>query len=81
MPGTRSWQAYAPGLSVLLLPSLLASLDDDTATRALLIGGLALAVLLVGARARLQAPLAIGATYEQRRREVCRLRETYAALS
>ncbi|MBC7375207.1 MAG: hypothetical protein H7323_14560, partial [Frankiales bacterium] len=59
-PGTRSWQAYAPGLSVLLLPSLLASLDDATATRALLIGGLALAVLLVGARARLQAPLAIG---------------------
>ena len=117
VPGTRSWQAYAPGLSVLLLPSLLASLDDDTATRALLIGGLALAVLLVGARARLQAPLAIGAavlavdavqlvgpyaaalprwstlgvagtllvavgaTYEQRRREVNRLRETYAALS
>jgi len=60
-PATRSWQAYGPGLSVLLLPSLLASFDDDGLTRSLLVGAAALAVLLVGARERLQAPLAIGA--------------------
>ena len=116
-PATRSWPAYAPGLSVLLLPSLLASFDDDGLTRALLVGAAALAVLLLGVRERLQAPLAIGAavlavdalqllgpvaaalprfvsigaagtlllvvgaTYEQRRREVSRLRASYDSLA
>ena len=116
-PATRSWQAYGPGLSLLLLPSLLASFGDDGLTRSLLVGALALAVLLVGARERLQAPLAIGAvvlavdalqllgpvaaalprfvsigaagtlllvvgaTYEQRLREVSRLRASYESLA
>ncbi len=116
-PATRSWQAYGPGLSVLLLPSLLASSGDDGLTRSLLVGAAALVVLLIGARERLQAPLAlgalvlavdalqllgpvaaalprfasigaagtlllvVGATYEQRLREVSRLRASYDALA
>jgi len=116
VPSTRSWQAYGAGLSLLLLPSLLASFDDESLTRPLLLGLAALAVLLLGARFGLQAPLAlggavlaldalqllapyaaalsrwvslgaagvllvaIGATYEQRRRDVSRLRAGYDAL-
>lgn len=112
-----SFGAYGPGLSALLLPSLLASLDDGSLTRPLLLGGAALVVLLVGAKARLQAPLVlgagvlvvdalqllgpyaaalprwttlgaaglllvtVGATFEQRRRDVARLRERYEALA
>jgi hypothetical protein len=114
---TRSFAAYGPGLSALLLPSLLASLDDETLTRPMLLGAAALGVLLVGARERLQAPIVIGAsvlvvdalhllapyaaalprwttlgaaglllvgvgaTYEQRRQDLTRLRERYDALA
>ncbi|MCW2715525.1 MAG: hypothetical protein JWN88_2572, partial [Frankiales bacterium] len=60
-PSTPSFAAYGAGLSVLLLPSLLASFDDESPARALLLGLAALVVLLAGARHRLQAPLAIGA--------------------
>jgi hypothetical protein len=116
-PSTRSFPAYSPGLSLLLVPSLLASFDDDTLTRPLLLGAAALLVLLVGAQQRLQAPIVIGAavlaidalqlmapyaaalprwltlgaaglllvgvgaTYEQRRRDVTRLRERFDALA
>ncbi|MEO6205391.1 MAG: hypothetical protein ABIO67_08425, partial [Mycobacteriales bacterium] len=116
-PATRSFAAYGAGLSLLLIPSLVASFDDATTTRPLLIGATALVVLLVGGRARLQAPLvfggavlaidalqllgpyaaalprwltlggaglllvAVGATYEQRRRDVARLRERFGALT
>ncbi len=116
-PSTRSWAAYAPGLGLLLLPSLVASLSDATPTRGLVLGGVALLVLLLGARARLQAPLvlgggvlavdalvllapyaaalprwstigaagvllvAVGATFEQRRRDVERLRRSYDGLT
>ena len=116
-PGTRSFAAYGPGLTALLVPSLLASFDDASLTRPLLVGGAALAVLLVGARERLQAPVlvgglvlavdalqllapyaaalprwstlgaaglllvAVGATYEQRRRDVDRLRDRFDALT
>jgi hypothetical protein len=116
-PSIRSFAAYGPGLSLLLLPSLVASLDDATLTRPLLLGAAALLVLLVGAQQRLQAPLVIGgavlaidalqllapyaaalprwltlgavglllvsvgATYEQRRRDVTRLRERFDALA
>lgn len=115
-PGTRSWAAYGPGLTLLLVPSLLACVDDATLTRSLLLGAVALSVTLVGARERLQAPLAlggavlaldalqlvgpvaaalprwstiglagtlllvVGATYEQRRRELGRLRAAYDGL-
>ncbi|MDX6197647.1 MAG: hypothetical protein QOJ79_798 [Actinomycetota bacterium] len=116
-PTTRSFAAYSPGLSLLLVPSLVASFDDATLTRPLLLGAVALLVLLVGAQQRLQAPLVIGgsvlaidalqlmapyaaalprwltlgaaglllvsvgATYEQRRRDVTRLRERFDALA
>ena len=60
-PSVRSFPAYGPGLSLGLVPSLLASPTDDNLTRPLLLGLAALAVLLLGARGRLQAPLAFGA--------------------
>jgi hypothetical protein len=117
VPSTRSFAAYGPGLSLLLLPSLVASFDDATLTRPLLLGLAALVVLLVGAQQRLQAPLVlggsvlaidalqllapyaaalprwltvgaagllllgVGATYEQRRRDVARLRERFDTLT
>ena len=115
-PGVGSHAAYGAGLGLLLGPSLLASLLDDGLARPLLLGAAALAVLLLGARTRLQAPLVIGAgvlavvaldllapyasavprwtalaaagtllvllgaTFEQRRRELLALRERVAAL-
>lgn len=116
-PSTGSLAAYGPGLSLLLVPSLLAALDDDDLTRPLLLGAAALAVLLIGARSRLRAPLmfggavlaldalnlaapvaaalprwvslgtagavllVLGATYEQRRRDLTRLRDSYSTLA
>lgn len=115
-PATTSW-AYAPGLSLALVPSLLRSVADETLTRSLLVGLAALAVVLLGARLRLRAPLVVGAavlavvavdllgpyaaalprwlslgaagtlllvvgaTYEQRRRDLDGLRERYDALA
>ena len=117
VPSTGSVPAYGPGLSALLLPSLLAALSGDALLRPLLLGLAALVVLLVGARTRLRAPLALGgavlavdvlhlltpyaaalprwlplaltglllvglgATYEQRRRDLGRLRDRFAALA
>ena len=60
-PSVGSFPTYGPGLSLGLVPSLLASLTDDNLTRPLLLGLAALAILLLGARGRLQAPLAFGA--------------------
>jgi hypothetical protein len=56
-----SWLAYGPGLVLALLPSLVLAVDGHGLVRPLLLTGGALAVLLVGARARLQAPLVLGA--------------------
>ena len=116
-PATGSWAAYGPGLGLALVPSLLFGVLGSALTRPLLVGLAALAVLLVGARWRLQAPLAVGAavlvvvaldllgpyaaalprwlslggagalllvvgaTYEQRRRDLARLREGFGALA
>ncbi|MCC5034041.1 hypothetical protein DMH02_012570 [Streptomyces sp. WAC 00631] len=55
-----SWVAYGPGLSVTLLPSLAAVWADSGWTRPLLLGLAALALTLLGARERLQAPLLLG---------------------
>ncbi|MET7985248.1 MULTISPECIES: hypothetical protein [unclassified Streptomyces] len=55
-----SWTAYAPGLSVTLVPSLFAAWGDAQWQRPLLLGAAALAVTLLGARHRLQAPLVLG---------------------
>lgn len=59
-PETSSWTAYGPGLSVTLLPSLLAAWGDLDWLRPLLLGSAALLVTLVGARQRLQALLVLG---------------------
>ncbi|MFH8466611.1 SCO7613 C-terminal domain-containing membrane protein [Streptomyces sp. NPDC017991] len=55
-----SWTAYGPGLSVTLLPSLLAVWGDANWPRPLLLGAAALAVTLIGVRHRLRAPLVLG---------------------
>ncbi|MER5479010.1 hypothetical protein ABT026_18865 [Streptomyces sp. NPDC002734] len=55
-----SWSAYAPGLAVALLPSLVAAWADPHGTRPLLLGAAALAVTVAGAVRRLQAPLVLG---------------------
>jgi len=57
-----SWTAYGPGIAVTLVPSLFAAWGDTHWLRPLLLGGAALAVTLVGARHRLQAPLVLGGT-------------------
>jgi hypothetical protein len=56
-----SWAAYGPALSAALLPSL-ASIagSDGHYPRRLILGLAALAILLAGARARLQAPVVLG---------------------
>ncbi|MEO3975228.1 hypothetical protein [Streptomyces sp. CAU 1734] len=59
-PRTSSWQAYGPGLAAALLPSLAAAWGEGPWLRPLLLGLTALAVTLLGARLRLQAPLALG---------------------
>ncbi|MFF8382149.1 SCO7613 C-terminal domain-containing membrane protein [Streptomyces kanasensis] len=59
-PALSSWAAYGAGLTVTLLPSLLAAWEDRHWLRPLVLGTAALAVTLVGARHRLQAPLVLG---------------------
>ncbi len=117
VPSTSSTAAYGPGLILLLVPSLLAALEDTVPTRGLLLAVGAVTVLLVGARARLRAPLAVGAvvlgadalhllspyvsalprwtvlavlgaillgvgaSYEQRRRDLTALRDRFDALA
>ena len=112
-PELGSFAAYGPGLSLALVPSLLKALTDGTPNRGLLLLVVALAVVMVGARDRLRAPLilggfvvvldglhllapyasalprwtllagagallvGVGATYEQRLRDMTRLRERY----
>ncbi|MFM9595852.1 SCO7613 C-terminal domain-containing membrane protein [Streptomyces scabiei] len=55
-----SWTTYGPGLAVTLVPSLVAAWSDAHWLRPLLLGAAALAVTLLGARHRLQAPLLLG---------------------
>ncbi|GGQ50394.1 SCO7613 C-terminal domain-containing membrane protein [Couchioplanes azureus] len=56
-----SWVAYGPALAAALLPTLASVLvADGEPVRRLLLGAAALAVLLAGARARLQAPVVTG---------------------
>lgn len=100
----------------MLVPSLLASLDDVTPLRAVLLLPAAALVVIMGVSERLRAPLVLGggvlvvdglhllapyapafprwsllalvgtvlvvlgATYEQRRQELARMRDRYAAL-
>lgn len=57
---TSSWGAYGPGLVSSLAPSTFALLTGSGWLRPLLLGGVSLAVLLIGARLRLQAPAVLG---------------------
>ncbi|MFM9367717.1 SCO7613 C-terminal domain-containing membrane protein [Streptomyces sp. Da 82-17] len=61
-PEASSWPAYGPGLAATLLPSLVAAWSDPHWLRPLLLGTAALALTLLGAHHRLQAPLALGGT-------------------
>ncbi|WP_180903349.1 SCO7613 C-terminal domain-containing membrane protein [Nonomuraea indica] len=56
-----SWAAYGAGLCFTMLPSLVAVYADSGRWRSPVLGLLALAVLLAGARLRLQAPTVVGA--------------------
>ncbi|MFB9677430.1 SCO7613 C-terminal domain-containing membrane protein [Streptosporangium vulgare] len=57
---TSSWVAYGPGLASSLVPSVFALLTGSGWLRPLLLGLVSLAVLLTGARFRLQAPAVLG---------------------
>ncbi len=59
-PEASSWPAYGPGLAATLLPSLVAAWGDQHWLRPLLLGAVALAITLAGARLRLQALLVLG---------------------
>ncbi|RUL93437.1 hypothetical protein EG812_06860 [Verrucosispora sp. FIM060022] len=61
-PGLTSWLALGPGLAAVLLPSLAAVLfgADPQPWRRLLLGAAALAVTLLGAIRRWQAPVVLG---------------------
>jgi len=61
-PTAGSWPWLAPGLLVLLLPSLLATFVDQPVWRLVGVGVAAVIAILVGALRKLQAPLLIGAT-------------------
>jgi hypothetical protein len=59
-PAVSSWTAYAPGVTTALTPSLLVVWAEPGWVRPLLLGVGCVAVVVAGARARLQAPLLIG---------------------
>jgi hypothetical protein len=59
-PDARSWRALAPGLAVLLVPSLLASFTEPELWRLVGLGVASVTVLIVGAVRRLQAPFILG---------------------
>ena len=59
-PTVRSWPTLAPGLLVLLVPSLLATFVDQPVWRLVGIGVICIVAIIVGVLARLQAPLVIG---------------------
>ncbi|MFJ5809387.1 SCO7613 C-terminal domain-containing membrane protein [Streptomyces sp. NPDC093093] len=59
-PAASSWTAYGPGLAATGLPTLIVAWGDPQWQRPLLLGLASLALTLVGARQRLQAPLLLG---------------------
>jgi hypothetical protein len=60
-PTAGSWRTLAPGLLVLLVPSLVLDLSFSPLWRVVGLGVLAIVVLLIGTGRRLQAPFLIGA--------------------
>ncbi|MCU1412035.1 MAG: hypothetical protein JWR04_2742 [Rhodoglobus sp.] len=61
-PDAGSWPWLAPGLLVLLVPSLLATFVDQPIWRLVCLGLACVAAILLGAVRKLQAPLLIGAS-------------------
>ena len=60
-PSLSSWTAYGPALAAALLPSLASIvMADGQYLRRLLLGLSALAIVIVGANARLRAPVVLG---------------------
>jgi len=59
-PDAGSWPWLAPGLLVLLVPSLLATFVDQPVWRLVSLGLACVAAILLGALRKLQAPLLIG---------------------
>jgi hypothetical protein len=60
-PGSRTWPTIGPWLIVLLLPSLLYDFFGDTELwRIVALGVVAIALVILGAVRRLQAPLVMG---------------------
>jgi hypothetical protein len=57
---SSSWSSYGPGLVLGLAPTLVQALTDPGLPRPALVGLAALVVVIAGAKARLQAPLAVG---------------------
>jgi hypothetical protein len=62
-PEARSWPNLAPGIVVLLLPSLVATYTENDLWRLVALGVVGVAVVLIGALRRLQAPLILGAVF------------------
>ncbi|TXN28119.1 SCO7613 C-terminal domain-containing membrane protein [Lacisediminihabitans profunda] len=60
-PAARSWAWLAPGITALLVPSLLATAVDAPLWRLVGLGVASVAVVIAGVRWRLQAPFLIGA--------------------
>lgn len=60
VPTARSWRWLAPGTAVLLLPSLIATIDDRPLWRLVGLGVVGVAVIVVAVVRRLQAPFVIG---------------------
>ncbi|GAB3034944.1 hypothetical protein GCM10027052_11100 [Parafrigoribacterium mesophilum] len=59
-PTARSWRWIGPGFAVLLIPSLVAAIGERPLWRLVAIGVVGVAVIVLGAVRRLQAPLLIG---------------------
>ncbi|TFD69106.1 hypothetical protein E3T38_07855 [Cryobacterium sp. Hb1] len=60
-PRARSWPWFGPGLSLLLVPSLLLDFTYNDLWRIVSLGIAAIIVLVIGSSRRLQAPFVIGA--------------------
>ncbi|MFC0198672.1 SCO7613 C-terminal domain-containing membrane protein, partial [Microbacterium arthrosphaerae] len=59
-PGLRSWPALGPWLALLTVPSLLHDFGESELWRIVALGVVAIAMVVVGAVYRLQAPLVLG---------------------
>jgi hypothetical protein len=59
-PGESSWRCLGPGLALALVPSLLLAAGDPVSGRGLVVALASLGLVVLGVRARLAAPFALG---------------------